>query len=83
MSLSLEQGTALCRLLADASRLRLLLLLDAHELTVAELTQITRLAQSRVSTHLARLQRAGIPSGDFYRSLTIWLCPLLDFRINR
>ncbi|MGQ0586425.1 MAG: ArsR/SmtB family transcription factor [Gammaproteobacteria bacterium] len=60
MSLSLEQGTALCRLLADASRLRLLLLLEAHELTVAELTQITRLAQSRVSTHLSRLQRAAL-----------------------
>jgi ArsR family transcriptional regulator len=60
MSLSLEQGTALCRLLADATRLRLLLLLEAHELTVAELTQITRLAQSRVSTHLSRLQRAAL-----------------------
>src|SRR5688572_5320756 len=60
MSLSLEQGTALCRLLADASRLRLLLLLEEHELTVAELTQVTRLAQSRVSTHLSRLQRAGL-----------------------
>lgn len=60
MSLSLEQSTVLVRLLADASRLRLLLLLEQHELTVAELTQITRLAQSRVSTHLARLQRAGL-----------------------
>jgi ubiquinone/menaquinone biosynthesis C-methylase UbiE/DNA-binding transcriptional ArsR family regulator len=60
MSLSLEQGTAICRLLADASRLRLLLLLEAHELTVAELSQVTRHAQSRVSTHLARLQRAGL-----------------------
>lgn len=60
MSLSLEQSTALVRLLADSSRLRLLLLLESHELTVAELTQITRLAQSRVSTHLARLQRAGL-----------------------
>src|SRR5689334_18169233 len=60
MSLSLEQGTAICRLLADASRLRLLLLLEGFELTVAELTQVTRLAQSRVSTHLARLQRAGL-----------------------
>src|SRR5690349_14255223 len=60
MTLSLEQSTALCRLLADSSRLRLLLLLEAHELTVAELTRITRLAQSRVSTHLARLQRAGL-----------------------
>lgn len=60
MSLSLEQSTTLCRLLADASRLRLLLLLESQELTVAELTQVTRLAQSRVSTHLARLQRAGL-----------------------
>jgi len=60
MPLSLEQSTALCRLLADASRLRLLLLLESHELTVAELTQVTRLAQSRVSTHLSRLRRAGL-----------------------
>jgi SAM-dependent methyltransferase len=60
MSLTLEQSTALCRLLADASRLRLLVLLEAQELTVAELTRVTRLAQSRVSTHLARLQRAGL-----------------------
>jgi ubiquinone/menaquinone biosynthesis C-methylase UbiE/DNA-binding transcriptional ArsR family regulator len=60
MTLSLEQSTALCRLLADASRMRLLLLLEEHELSVAELTQVTRLAQSRVSTHLARLQRSGL-----------------------
>jgi 2-polyprenyl-3-methyl-5-hydroxy-6-metoxy-1,4-benzoquinol methylase len=60
VSLSLEQGTALCRLLADPSRLRLLLLLETYELTVAELTRITRLAQSRVSTHVARLQAAGL-----------------------
>lgn len=60
MSLSLEQSTALCRLLADPSRLRLLLLLQDHELAVAELTRITELAQSRVSTHLARLQRAAL-----------------------
>lgn len=60
MSLTLEQSTALCRLLADPTRLRLLLLLQEHELTVAELTRITRLAQSRVSTHLARLQRSGL-----------------------
>lgn len=60
MNLSLEQSTALCSLLADASRLRLLLLLELHELSVAELTGITGLAQSRVSTHLARLKRAGL-----------------------
>lgn len=60
MSLSLEQGTELCGLLADESRLRLLLLLDAHELSVAEMTEVTGLAQSRVSTHLSRLKRAGL-----------------------
>lgn len=60
MPLSLEQSTALCRLLADPTRVRLLVLLEGQELTVAELTQITRLAQSRVSTHLSRLQRAAL-----------------------
>lgn len=60
MNLSLEQSTAICSLLADASRLRLLLLLEQHELSVAELTEVTGLAQSRVSTHLARLKRSGL-----------------------
>lgn len=60
MSLTLDQGTELCSLLSDASRLRLLLLLEAHELSVAELTEVTGMAQSRVSTHLARLKRAGL-----------------------
>jgi ArsR family transcriptional regulator len=48
-----------CRLLADGTRLRLLALLQAEELTVAELTRITELAQSTVSTHLGRLREAG------------------------
>ncbi|MGH8455836.1 MAG: metalloregulator ArsR/SmtB family transcription factor [Stenotrophobium sp.] len=60
MNLSLKQGTELCGLLADASRLRLLLLLEAHELSVAELTGITGLTQSRVSTHLSLLKRAAL-----------------------
>ena len=60
MKLSIAQSTELWRLLADASRLRLLLLLEAHQLSVAELTEITGLAQSRVSTHLAKLKRAGL-----------------------
>lgn len=58
--LSLDQGTQICRLLADPTRLRLLLLLEGQELTVAELTQITGLAQSRVSTHLGRLRETGL-----------------------
>jgi ubiquinone/menaquinone biosynthesis C-methylase UbiE/DNA-binding MarR family transcriptional regulator len=60
MKFSIAQSTELCRLLSDPSRLRLLLLLEAQELSVAELTEITGLAQSRVSTHLARLKRAGL-----------------------
>ncbi len=46
--------------MGDATRLRLLALLDAEELTVAELAQVTRLAQPRVSTHLAKLREAGL-----------------------
>nr|WP_275401573.1 metalloregulator ArsR/SmtB family transcription factor [Wenzhouxiangella limi] len=46
--------------MADATRLRLLALLEDEELTVAELAQATRLAQPRVSTHLARLREAGL-----------------------
>jgi ArsR family transcriptional regulator len=49
-----------CGLLGDPTRLRLLALLEREELTVAELAQVTRLAQPRVSTHLARLREAGL-----------------------
>lgn len=58
--LSLQESTELCRLLADSSRLRLLLLLESHALSAAELTEVTGLAQSRVSTHLAKLKQAGL-----------------------
>jgi ubiquinone/menaquinone biosynthesis C-methylase UbiE/DNA-binding transcriptional ArsR family regulator len=51
-----------CRLLADSTRLRLLLLLDNEEMSVAELAGITQLAQPRVSTHLAKLKEAGLVS---------------------
>lgn len=58
--LDLDLATQRCRLLGDATRLRLLLLLDREELSVAELSAITQLAQPRVSTHLARLKEAGM-----------------------
>src|SRR5699024_9038340 len=58
--LDLTHGTQLLRLLAEPTRLRLLLLLTAESLTVAELTTITRLSQSRISSHLARLREAGL-----------------------
>lgn len=50
----------LFHLFGDPTRLRLLALLARHQLTVAELTAITELAQSRVSTHLGRLRDAGV-----------------------
>jgi len=50
----------LFRLLADPTRLRLLLLLEEEELSVAELQQILGMGQSRISSHLAQLKRVGI-----------------------
>ena len=48
------------RVLADVSRLRLLLLLEREELSVAELQEILSMGQSRISTHLAQLKQAGL-----------------------
>ena len=58
--MDLEAWSARLKVLADATRVRLLALLEREELTVAELSAITRLAQPRVSTHLARLKEAGL-----------------------
>ena len=48
------------RLLADPNRLRLLLLLEREELSVAELQELLSTGQSRISTHLAQLKQAGL-----------------------
>ena len=48
------------RLLADPTRLRLMLLLEQEELSVAELQDILGMGQSRISSHLAQLKRAGV-----------------------
>ena len=58
--LDLQLASQHCRLLSDSTRLRLLLLLDREELSVAELSAITQLAQPRVSTHLGKLKEAGL-----------------------
>ena len=50
----------LLRLVADPTRLRLLLLLEEEELSVAELQKILNMGQSRISSHLAQLKRAGV-----------------------
>jgi len=58
--MDLEAWSSRLKVLADPTRVRLLALLENEELTVAELSAITRLAQPRVSTHLARLKDAGL-----------------------
>ncbi|MCT8374437.1 ArsR/SmtB family transcription factor [Xanthomonas citri] len=58
--MDLEDWSARLKVFADATRVRLLALLEQEELTVAELSAITRLAQPRVSTHLAKLKEAGL-----------------------
>lgn len=55
---NLDRTTAICQSLADPTRVRLLALLESQELTVTELTRITGMAQSRISTHLAKLREA-------------------------
>src|SRR5256885_61189 len=44
----------------EPTRVRLVNLVGQEELTVAELTAITELAQPRVSTHLGKLREAGL-----------------------
>ena len=46
------------KLLADPTRLRLLLLLGEEELSVAEIQEILGMGQSRISSHLAQLKAA-------------------------
>lgn len=58
--MDLEGWSARLKVFADATRVRLLALLEREELTVAELSAITRLAQPRVSTHLSKLKEAGL-----------------------
>ncbi|HRN60815.1 MAG TPA: metalloregulator ArsR/SmtB family transcription factor, partial [Chiayiivirga sp.] len=58
--MDLDAWSACLRVLSDATRVRLLALLEREELTVAELAAITRLAQPRVSTHLAKLKEHGL-----------------------
>ena len=48
------------RVVADPSRLRILLLLQDEELSVAELQEILAMGQSTISTHLSQLKQAGL-----------------------
>jgi len=46
------------RLLTDPNRLRIVLLLEREELSVAELQEVLSMGQSTISTHLAQLKQA-------------------------
>jgi ArsR family transcriptional regulator len=61
------------KVVADPNRLRILLLLKAEELSVAELQEILAMGQSTISTHLSQLKQAElvedrrIGKNSFYR----------------
>ncbi len=48
------------RALSDPTRLRIIALLEKDELSVNELQEVTRLGQSRISTHIGLLQESGL-----------------------
>src|SRR5579859_1763703 len=48
------------RVVADPNRLRILLLLEREELSVAELQEILAMGQSSLSTQLSQLKNAGL-----------------------
>ena len=48
------------RALSDPTRLRIVALLERSELSVHEMQEITRMGQSRISTHLGLLQESGL-----------------------
>lgn len=51
-----------CKLLADATRMRVIALLQQEELSVAELQEILNMGQSRISSHLALLRNGELVS---------------------
>jgi ubiquinone/menaquinone biosynthesis C-methylase UbiE/DNA-binding transcriptional ArsR family regulator len=72
------------RVVADPNRLRILLLLDGEELSVAELQEILVMGQSTISTHLSQLKQAGLVEdrrtgkNNLYRLASSGAAPVLD-----
>lgn len=56
----MESMIKMLRLIADPTRIRILSLLASEELSVAELQEILAMGQSRISSQLAQLKRAGL-----------------------
>jgi ubiquinone/menaquinone biosynthesis C-methylase UbiE/DNA-binding HxlR family transcriptional regulator len=58
--LSMTSIVKTLRVVADPNRLRILLLLQHEELSVAELQEILTMGQSTISTHLSQLRQVGL-----------------------
>jgi ArsR family transcriptional regulator len=59
-SFTMPSIVKILRVVADPSRLRILLLLRGEELSVAEMQEILAMGQSTISTHLSQLKQAGL-----------------------
>ncbi len=58
--LTLDNTTARCKALSDATRVRLMALVRAHTLSVSEIADVTQLPQPRISSHLKVLREVDL-----------------------
>lgn len=85
----MPQIVKILRVVADPNRLRILLLLDGEELSVAELQEILVMGQSTISTHLSQLKQAGLVEdrrtgkNNLYRLTASDGGPVLDQLLDR
>jgi SAM-dependent methyltransferase/biotin operon repressor len=62
------------KLLSDPTRLRILMLVEKDELSVAELQEILGMGQSRISTQLSQLKAEGLVSDERSGKNNIYTC---------
>jgi len=62
------------KLLSDPTRLRILMLVENEELSVAELQEILGMGQSRISTQLSQLKAEGLVSDERSGKNNIYTC---------
>jgi ubiquinone/menaquinone biosynthesis C-methylase UbiE/DNA-binding transcriptional ArsR family regulator len=86
---STQSIVKILRVVADPNRLRILLLLDGEELSVAELQEILVMGQSTISTQLSQLKQAGLVEdrrtgkNNLYRLAPTDASPVLDQLLDR
>ncbi len=80
----MDRTVELLRAMGEESRLRILLLLEqAGELSVADLSQALELAQPKVSRHLSRLRLAGWVRDRRWRGFSLYRVVLQPGDIHR